>query len=215
MQGGHAVDLMTKMKASINHQAKTTAEQIREQAAQDADRLKTRAVYQARMKIKDENKLKKKQIRSQKSVRLSIVNGSQRMKVLQIRDDAVNKAMEAAADKLKKFVTTPEYRSLLEKLCLQGLMNLSEPHVQIAVRAADRNLVPGLLGGLASAYKAKTGNEVRVELAEYVVPDACIGGCVLIAKEGRIQCSNTLMDRLSLSCKDLFPQIRKVLFGAA
>jgi vacuolar-type H+-ATPase subunit E/Vma4 len=208
-----ANELINKMKASIKHQATTNAIQIREQAKQDADRMKMRTVYQAKMKIKDENKLKKKQVRSQKSVRLSVVNGGERMKILCIRDEAVNRAVDLARDRLRDFAASPSYPKLLHDLALQGLVALGELEVAIAVKASDQEAIQAALGELASEAKERLkGAEVKVTRSEYVLPDAAIGGCVLIAKGGKIQCSNTLMDRLMLACKDLYPEINKI-FG--
>jgi vacuolar-type H+-ATPase subunit E/Vma4 len=165
------------------------------------------------MKIKDENKLKKKHIRSQKSVRLSVVNGGQRMKILDIRDKAVNRAVDLAVDRLRTFATGPGYPQLLSDLVLQGLVALGETEVAIAVTAADqgalRTALPAVQGRAAEKLNVPA---VALSVSAYVLPDAAIGGCVLIAKGGKIQCSNTLMDRLVLACKDLYPQINKV-FG--
>jgi V-type H+-transporting ATPase subunit E len=213
MQSSLTTQLIAKMKASIKHQATTTANQIKDQAAQDADRAKTRTVYNAKIKIKDENKLKKKQILSQKSVRLSVVNGSERMKILRIRDDAVNKAVDRAADKLREFSQKPEYRQLLHDLCLQGLIALNEPEVALAVKAGDQDLIREILPELKATFGGRIGQDAQLTLSDYVLPDAAIGGCVLIAMGGKIQCSNTLMDRLMLACKDMYPQIQ-VVFGA-
>jgi vacuolar-type H+-ATPase subunit E/Vma4 len=213
MQSPLTHQLIAKMKASIKHQATTTAAQIREQANQDADRVKTRTVYHAKIKIKDENKLKKKQILSQKSVSLSVVNGSERMKILRIRDDAVNNAIDLAAAKLRAFSESPQYRQLLHDLCLQGLAALNEAQVALAVKAGDQTLIQEIIPELKAAFDAKAGQNSDLTVSDYVLPDAAIGGCVLIAMNGKIQCSNTLMDRLMLACKDMYPEIQKV-FGA-
>jgi vacuolar-type H+-ATPase subunit E/Vma4 len=207
-------DLIEKMKASIRHQATTNAVQIREQATQDADRMKTRTVYQAKLKIKDENKLKKKQVRSQKSVRLSVVNGGERMKILCIRDEAVNRSVDIAAERLREFAQGPSYPKLLNDLVLQALIALGDADVAVAVKASDQDVIRQALPALTSAAKEKLAlPEVTVKLSDYVLPDAAIGGCVLIAKGGKIQCSNTLMDRLMLACKDLYPEINRI-FGS-
>ncbi|OHT12053.1 hypothetical protein TRFO_18246 [Tritrichomonas foetus] len=213
MNSNYAAEMIKKMKASIAHQAETNAEQIREAAKQDSDRIKLRQIYQAQMKIAEENKLREKQIRAQKSVKLSIANGQQRMKVLKIRDEAVNSAMEKATEQLKEYVKKPEYPELLYKLCLQGVLSLNEDKVEIAVTAADAEIFNSKKSNIASEYKKRTEKDVEISLSSYVLPDQAIGGCVVIAKEGKLQCSNTLMDRLSLSCKDLYPKIREIFFA--
>ena len=210
MQAQSAIEMINKMKAGIEHQAKTNADTIREQARQDSDRLKTRTVYNAKAKIKEDNIITKKGIRAKKSVQLSVVNGKQRMKLLEIRNAAIDKAIEKAQDKLSEIAKKPEYKDILYNLCLEGLLSLCEPEVQIAVRECDAELVKGDIKKLEEDYNKRTEKEVKVSLSDYVVPNECIGGCVLSAQEGKIQISNTLMDRLHLSCKDLYPKIRNI-----
>lgn len=210
MQAQSAIEMINKMKAGIEHQAKTNADTIREQARQDSDRLKTRTVYNAKAKIKEDNIITKKGIRAKKSVQLSVVNGKQRMKLLEIRNAAIDKAIEKAQDKLSEIAKKPEYKDILYNLCLEGLLSLCEPEVQIAVRECDAELVKGDIKKLEEDYNKRTEKEVKVSLSDYVVPNECIGGCVLSAQEGKIQISNTLMDRLHLACKDLYPEIRSI-----
>jgi len=212
MQNSAAIEMINKMKAGIEHQARTNADNIIEQAKQDAERLKTRSVYQARSKIKEENKLKKKQIRSKKSVQLSIANGKQRMRVLKIRNDAIEQATKKAEEELIQIVKTPQYEKILVDLCVQGLLSLMEPAVELAVKESDKSLLERVIGNISSIFKEKSGQDCEVSVSSYVVPDECIGGVVLIAHNQQIQCSNTLKDRLHLACKDLYPEIRKIFF---
>lgn len=212
MQGKSTAELINKMKTSIQHQAETTATEIKRQAEQDADRLRIHTVYQERTKIVDASQLERKRIISQKSVSLSTETGKQRMKLLKMRNEAVESAMELSKKELSEFVTKPEYTTLLRDLCVQGLLSLMEDEVAVAVTERDRDTVKGMAGEIAKEYTARTQKNVKVTLSDYTLPDAAIGGCVLIAKEGKIQCSNTLMDRLVLACKDLYPRIREIFF---
>jgi vacuolar-type H+-ATPase subunit E/Vma4 len=42
--------------------------------------------------------------------------------------------------------------------------------------------------------------------------DSCMGGIILHCKKGRIVCSNTLDDRLTLVYQEGIPEIRRLLF---
>ena len=42
--------------------------------------------------------------------------------------------------------------------------------------------------------------------------DSCMGGIMLHAKKGRIVCSNTIDERLSLVYQEAIPEIRAILF---
>lgn len=212
MQGKSTAELINKMKTSIQHQAETTVREIKRQAEQDADRLRVHTVYQERTKIVDASRLERKRIISQKSVSLSTETGKQRMKLLNMRNDAVESAMDLSKKDLAEFVAKPEYKALLRDLCVQGLLSLMENEVAIAVTARDQDVAKSMVGEITKEYTARTKKDAKITISDYVLPDAAIGGCVLIAKEGKIQCSNTLMDRLVLACKDLYPRIREILF---
>jgi vacuolar-type H+-ATPase subunit E/Vma4 len=212
MRAAHT-DMITKMKASIQHQANTTAEEIKRAAESDAQHIKVREVNKARLKIDNDTKREEKTILESKSVQLSIATGIQRMKVLEIRNDAVNDSLKIAEANLRQYIGTPKYKTTLHDLCLQGLIALMEPKVAIAVTRADQEALSSMLGDLKTLFTQKTEKPVEVSVSDYALPDAAIGGCVLIAKDGKIQCSNTLMDRLMLSCQELYPKIRQVFFG--
>ena len=213
MQGRSALEMMEKMKAGIEHQAKQTAEDIKKKADEEASRLLQKKVYNEKAKIKEDNKQTKKQILSQKSVQVSVAKGKQQMKILKIRNEAIDKALKKAEERLQKTAASAEYKGILFNLCLEGLLALREKVVEIAVRKCDADEIKNNIQKLKDEYHQKTDLDVELTLSDYVVPDECIGGCVLISQEGKIQISNTLMDRLHLACKDLYPEIRKIFLS--
>lgn len=205
------IEMINKMKAGIEHQAKTNADAMREQAMQDAESFRSKKVYQAKIKISADADLEEKAIRSQKAVQISVVNGIQRKKLLNSRQEAIDKAMVKAEEKLAEYTKTKDYDETLYKLCLEGLMALGDPVVALAVRECDAEKVKGFISKLADEYKSKSQKDVALSLSDYVVDDACIGGVVLISNNGTVQMSNTLKDRLHLACTDLYPKIRTIL----
>lgn len=210
MNSVNTEDMIRKMQDSIEHEAENKANDIRKNAQSAANQIRTSQVYKAKIKIKEEKVLRKKHIIEQKSVQLSIVNAAQRMSVLKIRDESLQRAAAMAEKKLAAIAAAPEYRGLLRALCVQGLRLLREPAAELAVRAADQALIASLLPDIAAEYRSQTGADVSLSVSPYVVPDRCIGGAVLIAQGGRIQCSNTLYDRLHLARQDLYPQISEI-----
>ena len=210
------------MVESIHHQAETNCKQIRDLAEESANQIKTKTKYNAQGKIDDDMVLKQKLTENKKAVQLSIQNGIQRMKVLKVRDEAVQQSMKIAEEKLKNHVKSSSYPDLLRKLCIQSLLSIREKKVQFAVTAADSKIFENQKNAIVEGYKQKlqeleaksddddSNDDIEISLSDYVLPEAAIGGCVAIAQEGTIQCSNTLMDRLVLSCKDLYPAIRKI-----
>ena len=219
MNSKSAQEMIKKMVDSIHHQAETNCKQIRALAEESANQIRTKTKYNACGKIDDDMELKQKLTQNKKAVQLSIQNGIQRMKVLKVREEAVDQSMKIAEEKLKKHVKSSEYPELLKKLCVQSLISIREKKVQFAVTAADAKIFENQKNAIVEIYKQKLeefktndkdDEDIEISLSDYVLPDAAIGGCVAIAQEGTIQCSNTLMDRLVLSCKDLYPQIRKI-----
>ena len=210
MSQNYAETMIKKMIASIMYQAKNEADRLEKLANEDADRQRNSYVNAQKTKLEEEVKNQTKAIKNQKSIKLSIANGKFKMKVLKVKDEAVNMAMTKAQERLNEFVKTSEYPDLLYKLILQSLLILREPVVDIAVVKDDGQKVQARLDEIASDYKKRTQSDIQLSVSDYVLPPAAIGGCVAIAKEGKIQCSNTLMDRLDLSCKDLYPKIRAI-----
>ena len=202
--------MIKKMQDSIEHEAENKAKIIQDKAQNDANQIRTSQVYKAKIKIKENKVLRKKQIIEQKSVQLSIVNGAQRMSLLKIRDESVQKAMKMAEEKLTKIAASDDYKELLLKLCVQSLMLLNEEKVELAVKNADQDLIKGMLHDIENEYNKLTEKKADVSVSSYIVSDRCIGGVVAIAQGGKIQCSNTLYDRLPLACQDLYPQISEI-----
>lgn len=217
-QAAVAAEMINKMKASILYQAETTARSIQKNAESDASSNKSEKIYRARLKIEDEVHIKEKEIRAKKSVELSIAKQNARMEELKIKDKAVQEAVLRAEERLRQYVNDPEYKTLLHNLIFQGLKTLLESKVEIAVKQADAELVNNDIENLKSQLEEYINSndslpklqKIDLSVSSYVLPDACIGGCVLICHEGKIQYSNTLEDRLQLACHDLYPQIRKI-----
>ena len=148
--------MIKKMQDSIEHEAENKAKMIQDKAQNDANQIRTSQVYKAKIKIKENKVLRKKQIIEQKSVQLSIVNGAQRMSLLKIRDESVQKAMKMAEEKLTKIAASDDYKELLLKLCVQSLMLLNEEKVELAVKNADQDLIKGMLHDIENEYNKLT-----------------------------------------------------------
>lgn len=106
-----------------------------------------------------------------------------------------------------------------------------EAEVHVRCRKSDLQLVQSVADQAASEYKALMKKEVMLfkdrdvplkltvestkflpEYDENEGAESCMGGVMLHAKKGRIVCSNTLDERLSLVYQEAIPEIRKTLF---
>jgi len=106
-----------------------------------------------------------------------------------------------------------------------------EPEVVVKCRKSDLELVESVLDDAVRDYKQILKDEVPIfkdrevpcrisvtkerflpEYSEGEGKDSCLGGIKLLAKKGKIVCSNTLDDRLQLIYQEAIPDIRIELF---
>ena len=102
------------------------------------------------------------------------------------------------------------------------MIKLLEEEVELMVRESEVDLVEGMVDDCESTFselmERETGNEYSCKLT--VVSDrfltnengALCGGVILMAKNRRIVCSNTLEDRLNLVFEQELPLLRAGLF---
>ena len=121
------------------------------------------------------------------------------MRVLQARESHLQELFEAARGNLSSVTKDQSaYTALLQKLILQGLLQLMEPEVAITARSADVQLVQGVLDQAAQEYASKTGGrKVKLSVSEGLEKDSA-GGVLLAGLNGMIKVNNTLDERLRL-----------------
>jgi V-type H+-transporting ATPase subunit E len=168
--------------------------------------------------------------------------GSCRVKTMTVRDKLLQTLLEEASSKCA-VVSAPSmsnprsgssgaaaggggansnYPQLLQKLIVQGLIQIDETEVTIYTRASDVPIVQGLLAAAVQEYVAlitrATGGVVlqpRVTInpdRTKDLPESTCGGVFLTARNGLITCDNTLKSRLNLVYEELLPAIRAILF---
>ena len=106
-----------------------------------------------------------------------------------------------------------------------------EGEVVVRCRKSDEQLVTSVIEPAIKEYKEIMQREVKFfkgkdvpckvtidknkylpEYDENEAVDSCMGGIVLHTRKGRIVCSNTLDERLSLCYQEAIPDIRRILF---
>lgn len=102
------------------------------------------------------------------------------------------------------------------------MIKLLEENLELMVREGEVDLVQGMLADCESEYselmERETGDAYTCKLS--VVEDrfltndngARCGGVLLLARNRRIVCSNTLEDRLNLVFEQELPKLRHGLF---
>ena len=103
--------------------------------------------------------------------------------------------------------------------------------MHIRSRKSDEDLVKSVMESACAAYKDIMKREVKIfrdrdvpckvvfdasrYLPEYTETEgieSCMGGILLHARKGRIVCSNTIDERMSLCYQEGIPEIRRLLF---
>lgn len=106
-----------------------------------------------------------------------------------------------------------------------------EPEVTIRCRKSDEELVKSVMEQAAASYKEIMKREVKLfrdrdvpckvvfdagkylpEYTETEGVESCMGGIVMHCRKGRIVCSNTIDERMSLCYQEGIPEIRRLLF---
>eukprot|EP00298_Acanthocystis_sp_HF-20_P021675 c281_g1_i1.p1 GENE.c281_g1_i1~~c281_g1_i1.p1 ORF type:complete len:232 (-),score=90.41 c281_g1_i1:327-1022(-) len=204
----------------IKQEADEKAEEIKVKAEEDFNIQKQDEVETEKKKIRQDFEKKMKQVDVEKKIAYSNAINQNRLKVLKAREDVVNQVVERARAQIAQYSTGDGYKSLLQKLIVQGCLTLQEPKVVIRCRKSDEKIVRGVLTTATQEVEEKSGLkvELNVNTQNYLPeggegPNACSGGVELATVNGSIRCDNTLDTRLSLAFQGMLPQIRITLFG--
>jgi len=215
---------LNQMQGFILQEAEDKAQEIKAKAQEEFSIDKARIVMAEKMKIMKEYERREKQIEVQKKIAASNELNQSRLKVLKSRDDAIQRILVDAQQRLSQVGKPGEqYQTLLKGLIIQGLVRLNEPRVQVVVRKQDIDLVKGVLEAAVQGYAALGGRKVDLSLDEknFLPPGpsegykgpVCSGGVILSALDGKIICKNTLDARLGLAFEQRLPEVRVKLYG--
>ncbi|KAI5705352.1 V-type proton ATPase subunit E-like [Diaphorina citri] len=203
------------MMAFIEQEANEKAEEIDAKAEEEFNIEKGRLVQHQRLKIMEYYDRKEKQVELQKKIQSSNMLNQARLKALKVREDHVRNVLDEARKRLGEVTKNRDkYTQLIEKLIIQGLLQLLEPNVLIRSREVDKDIVNAVLPNVAKAYQDVAGKEVNLKLDnDQFLPVDTTGGIELLAQRGKIKISNTLEARLELIAQQIIPDIRVAIFG--
>ena len=142
------------MIAFIQQEGAEKVEEIEVKAEEEFHIEKSRLVAQQRVKIIEFYDKKEKQIEVQRKIQRSNLVNSNRLMILQAREDYLRTLKEEAKQQLADLTRDrSKYITLLANLILQGLLVLSEEHVTIRCRHDDYGLVQRLLPDALQQYQ--------------------------------------------------------------
>jgi len=181
-------------------------------------------VHEAKLAIQDEFAKKEKDREVQERIARSAEIGQARADQMQRRDGLLQQLLKESANKCAVVARGHNYPQLLQKLIVQGLIQMDELNVVVYCRQEDVSVVKKILPAAVAEYVDIIQRESTVVLKPRVVvnaveekclPEQSHGGVRLTALEGKIVCDNTMAARLELVYEELLPSIRAILFPEA
>ncbi len=136
----------------------------------------------------------------------SLTQVETRNRLLQEKEALVDEAFDKTLAKLKDFVKTEEYQSILEALILEAAKKMGSKSLVVYVNSKDKAwLEQGNLSNLSKKLR------VGLKLADKA--EECIGGCKVQTVDGKILYDNTLENRLQQFKPTLRLEVAKILFA--
>lgn len=208
-----------QMRAFILQEAKEKAAEIRAKTKQEEDKQLSMLNVEGRRAIQDEFTEKRKNLDVQKRIITAQQSQKQLARKMNTRESLLDKVLAESQEKLKALSAGAQYKGLLQKLIVQGLIKLLEEDVKIKCRKADVSLVESISAASVKEYqqvmKTNCGKDmvcnIRIDKKSFVKEDSA-GGVILMGHHNKIGCDNTLDTRLRLAFDDLKPVVRAVLF---
>jgi len=203
------------MMAFIEQEANEKADEIDSKAEEEFNLQKGQLVTDARQKINEEYEKREKQVELQRKIQSSKMLNFARLQVLKCKENHIKNVLDETRGQLITIAQKPEnYRTLVEKLLLQGLLQLVEDNVVVRCRQTDVALVEQIKGGVCQQFEQKAARKCNVVIdTKTFLNDKCGGGVEILARNGKIMVANTLEKRLEHVAAQMQPQMRAKLFG--
>jgi V-type H+-transporting ATPase subunit E len=213
----------------IQQEAREKAEEIQVKTDSEfmAELLSLRTA--ASIQIREEIEQKRKDRLTAKKIERSKRVNDAKFRVMSERNGKMGQLKKEITGRLVGLSQDKRYGELIMFLIAQGLMIMMENNVTVRCRKEDLQVVQAQLKPAAALYQetalASAGVRVNVEVVvdkeEFLPPGptpghvgpTCSGGVLLMAREGKIKCTNTLDDRLELAFGKSLPDVRGILFG--
>ena len=175
--------------------AENKAKQTLRTAKEDADQTYRAILSEAKAKGETE----------QRKI-ASVTEVDARNRLLQIKEELVDQAFQAALQKLEAFVATPKYRTYLVKSIAEIAQKMEQKTLIVEVNSKDKDWL--------TVDKLKAASEklgVKFEISTQT--QQFIGGCKVQSADGKIVFDGTLNNRLAELRPELRVQVAKQLFG--
>jgi len=155
MDKNDAAARIKKMMDIIYDEAHDNARKIREQTKGNCHIQKAKIANQGKNKVEITYQNNLKNYILQKHIEKSTKLNASRLSKMAARQDVAMKVKEDAKQQLKKKLgNKDQYKEILKKQIIQGLIKMMEKEVQIRCKEADLNLVEAVLSDATKDFSA-------------------------------------------------------------
>ena len=184
------------------------AEAIIKAAEVKAKETLSAAKHEADQKYREELNQTKIKATAERRKIASVTEVEMRNRLLQTKEDLVDVAFQKAADKLKSYTDTTEYRTYLLNRIEDAARIIGKEDLIIQINPKDAQwLTEDRLKPLAK--------KLQVELEISKSTEQFIGGCIIQTSDGKIILNSTIDNRLKELKPTLRVEVAKILFGEA
>ena len=203
-----------ELKSEIQRRAEEEAARILEDARKEAEKL----VAEARSKVESlrEEKTRNltRSLETEERAELAISRMDRKGEILQAKSQWSDKVFEEAGKRLAEMAEKggADYRELLSKLMLEGIMKIKDKKFVAEVNSKDVDAIKKESKVILDRA-AKMKNE-RIELEIKTLSTTPMGGVVISTEDKTRYYNNTLEARLSNARQNLTGEIHKIMFKA-
>jgi len=154
------------MTAFIKQEAMEKAREIHLKADEEFAIEKSKLVRQETQSIDSQYEKKFKQAAMSQQITRSTSSNKTRLRVLQARQELLDKLFEDARKKIVTKGQDKDYDGTLEGLILEGLYMLAEPKVGLRCKKNEKDKVKKAAEAATKEYKDKTGNDCSTVISD-------------------------------------------------
>jgi V/A-type H+/Na+-transporting ATPase subunit E len=128
-----------------------------------------------------------------------------RNRLLNAKEELVDKAFETAVCKLIDFVETPKYHDYLLRLIEEAAEKVGSKNLILQANAKDKEW-------LTQEHLQSLCKKLHIEIKLSEEPEICIGGCKVQSEDGKVTYDNTIDSRLQELKPTLRTEVAKIMF---
>jgi len=215
MNAQQAQNQIKQMTTFIYSEARDKAAEISKKGEEEFSIEVHRLITEQKDKVRQQYEKKTKAVETKYAIEKSMAINKKRLEKIKARQEMMGNISNDVRSQIER---EGQNASFVTKLIVQGLLMLLETEVIVRCRKSDESMVRGLLSNASAEYakyiKQETGKDKSVRLTvdtEYL-PQACLGGVMLLCSGKKITIDNTISVRLNLVMEQAKPAIRSLLF---